>query len=76
MDFINNLGTFTLIVVGKVLLIALWVVLKPLSKYSKWINKKRNKLANKIFWNSWIVAIFESFVIVILCTVISIKYNF
>jgi len=72
----NNLGTFTLILAGKIFLVVIWVfVLVPLSKRSRCIKKRSNRLANKMFWNSWIVAILESFVIVCLCAFISLKFN-
>lgn len=73
--FTNNLGTFTLIILGKLLMILVWLTLKLLSKVSSWADRKRKKLGKRIFWNSWILAIQESFIIVLLCSAITIKYD-
>ena len=40
--FMNNLGTFAIVLALKVLLVLFWIVLKPFSKCSKWLNKRRN----------------------------------
>ena len=40
--FMNNLGTFIIVLALKALLVLLWIALKPLTKCSKWLKKKRN----------------------------------
>ena len=40
--FMNNLGTFVIVLALKALLVLLWIGLKPLSMCSKWFYKKRN----------------------------------
>lgn len=73
--FMNNLGTFTVVLIFKLLLIFLWVVLYVPSSCSNYVRSKRAKLGNKIFWNSWIMVVNESFVIVALCILITLRYN-
>ena len=74
--FMNNLGTMTLIISGKIVLIAIWLVLALISMASSWAKNKRKRLSKYIFWNSWITTVYDSFVIVLLCSAISFKYNF
>ena len=73
--FMNNLGTFTLILFYQLIVFLVWLALKPFSKKSKSINRKQKRLTTYIFWNNWIVIVQESFVIVLLCVAISLKYN-
>ena len=74
--FMNNLGTFVILLAIKVGLVLFWIILYPFEICSKRIRRRRRRLAGKIFWNSWITVITESFVIVTLCALISFKYNF
>ena len=57
--FMNNLGSFILIIIGKILLMIIWYsTLNPFTSYSEWIKKRANWLRNKISLNSWITVIF------------------
>lgn len=55
--FMNNLGTFTLVLFFKLLLILIWILMYMPSLWWRKVNKRRLKLGNKIFWNSWIVVV-------------------
>ena len=72
--FLNNLGTFTIFLAFTCLTMLLWMVLSPFQ--NNWLRKKLTQYDTKIFWNHWINVINESFVIVILCIAIHIKYAF
>lgn len=74
--FMNNLGTFVVILLTKVLIVFAWALMYPLELISKKIRRRRRRLGGKIFWNSWITLVTESFAIVGLCAMISFKYNF
>ena len=74
--FLNNLGTFIFVLAFKVLLCIVWIVLYPLQACSKPLRKRRKKLGNSIFWNSWITVINESVLLVVLFASIALKYNF
>ena len=50
--FLNNLGSFILVFVVKLLLILIWAALYPLARCSKRFSKLRGKLGRRIFWNS------------------------
>ena len=57
--FMNNLGSFILIIMGKILLMIIWYsTLNPFMSYSVWIQRKANWLRSKISLNSWITVIF------------------
>lgn len=73
--FMNNLGTFTLVLASKLILILVWILLYLPASCSRKVRKLRNKFGQRIFWNSWIVAIVESFLIISLCGAISLKYS-
>jgi hypothetical protein len=73
--FMNNLGTFTIVLVLKLMLVLIWYLLYLPANCSRKITKLRNKLSRSIFWNSWIVAVVESFLIISLCCAISLKYS-
>ena len=72
----NNLGTLILVLAFWALLVLLWIILYPLQSCSKWLQERRAKLGSSMFWNKWITLIHESFLVVTLCAMISIKYNF
>lgn len=73
--FMNNLGTFTVVIILKLQLIILWILLMMPAGCFKKVTKVRDRLGRKIFWNSWLVAVIESFLIISLCIAISFKHS-
>ena len=53
----------------------LWALLYLTSSLWKRINRVRKRLARRIFWNSWLDAVVESMLIVVLCVAISFKHT-
>ena len=74
--FINNMGSFFLALLFDILMIIVWLVIRPFNQTCKCCKKANNKLSQKLFWNSWIVTITQSFMNVALCTLIAFKYKF
>ena len=74
--FINNMGSFFLALMFDIFLILLWLMLMPVEKISKFVRKKNRNLGNKLFWNSWIATIIQSFLNVTLCALITFKHKF
>ena len=72
--FINNLGSFFLVLVFGVLLLPIWLLLESIGLYSQWAKRKANSLSKRLFINTYISTIVESFMIVILCALITVKY--
>ena len=74
--FLNNQGTFTFIILFKYSLIVFWLLLACcLAPCSRWIRKKKEKLEDSIFWNSWIEVVFESIIFVAVAIFITISYT-
>lgn len=71
--FLNNLGSLAIVLAFKILLILLWLLMKPFARCSKRCRRKRKGLGRYIFWNSWISVISESLIIVVLCGLIQIN---
>ena len=74
--FINNLGSFFLAIVFEFALFLIWLILAVIGHCSKRVRKARNKLGKKMYFNSWISMIFASSVMVLLCLMVTFKYNF
>ena len=75
--FINNLGTFFLIIMIYFLLVIIWiiVILMQKCKNGKLIKKLERKLNDTLFWNGLLEVVLESFLMVALCAYISAKYS-
>ena len=76
--FINNLGTFYLIILIYCLVIIFWLISHLIWKCTnlKEFKKIDRKLKAKLFWNGLIVTVIESFIIVALCAFISFYKSF
>ena len=74
--FINDLGTFAFVLAFKFLLIIVWTVLIPFQNCSRWLRKRLINLEKWMLWNSWIITIYESFLIVGLTAMVALKTNF
>ena len=74
--FLNNMGTFTIVLSLKIMLVFLHALLTPFANRNKWCKRRRRSLTKRIYWNSWIVVVFESFLISALCILITFKYSF
>lgn len=73
--FFDNLGTFTFIIIGQILVVAVWAILALLGQFSSKMRNLKTALSKKIFFNSWIVLIAESYVIVMITVMIQINYS-
>ena len=74
--FINNMGSFYLALLFNLLLIPFWLIALWLGNSYIWFRKRAKKLRRHMFLNAWITTIFESIIIVALCTLITFKYCF
>ena len=74
--FINNLGSFFLVVIFDIALVIIWMFIACMGRYSRPCRKRSRKLGKKLFFTSWISMIFASFLMVVLCILISLKYSF
>ena len=74
--FFENLGSFGFVLAIYVLLLIIWIMLFIMKSRFKWLDKKRKKLGNMIFWNSLIILVTESFLNVGLCAMIAFVHNF
>ena len=74
--FLDNLGSFGFVLAIYALLLIIWIMLLITKGRSKWLDKKRKKLGNMIFWNSLIMLVTESFLNVGLCVMIACTHNF
>lgn len=68
------MGTFIVLLLFYMLLIAIWIVLFPLHQVRK-VRVVRSKLGKYLFWNNLIVIIFESIIIIAFVSLIKLKYN-
>ena len=73
--FINNVGSFFFFLMLYTLLIMIWALLLC-CKRIKSVNKIVKALSKRLFWNSISSLIFESFLNVVVCGLISFKHNF
>ena len=76
--FINNLGSFFLVVFTDIILCLVTLLVKCLIKIEPkpLLERIYEKLNTNMFWNSWIMTVSESYLNVCLCSLIMIKYNF
>ena len=74
--FLNNMGSFALVLLVNFIPFLLWILLGPFQNCSSWLYQKREKLGHKIFWSGWITLIMESFMTVALCVMIGLTRNF
>ena len=76
--YINNLGTFYLIIWLYFLLVIFWLIFLILWMCTdkKCFKKWHYNLQTKLFWNGLIVTVTESFVVVALCTFLSFHESF
>ena len=68
------MGTFIILLLFYMLLIAIWLVIYPLHQIGK-IRVVTSKLGKFLFWNNLIVIIFESIIIIAFVSLIKLKYN-
>ena len=68
------MGTFIVLLLFYMLLIAIWIVLFPLHQVRK-VKVVTSKLGKFLFWNNLIVIIFESIIIIAFVSLIKLKYN-
>lgn len=73
--FINNVGSFIFIIVMYILAIIAYLLMFSCGNASQTIKKLRKSLRDKIFWEGLMVMIFESFLIVVFCGLIMVKYK-
>lgn len=73
--FFNNLGTLTFVLTGKLLLVAVWAILAVFGLWFKKARKLKNALARRIFLNTWIVIIQESFIIVMVAALVQLDHK-
>lgn len=76
--FINNLGTFFLILIVYFFFTLLWLVVSFARKWSdcKCLKLLDKKLHRSLFWNGLIAVVFESYLMVSLCAFIAIQNSF
>ena len=74
--FINNMGFLFFLLCILVLLVALWPILIGLSRWSTIAERGKEKLNKTLFWRPIIVINYATFLIVILCALLSFKYKF
>ncbi len=72
--FINNVGSFIFIIAIYLLAVIVYFLLCLCGNASKKIKRLRKRLRDNIFWEGLIVMIFESFLIVVFCSLIMVKY--
>ena len=73
--FYNNLGTFTFVIAGQLMLVALWAILAVFGLCIKKARKWQDALAKRIFFNSWIVIVQESFLIVMVAALVQLDHK-
>ena len=69
--FINNLGSFFFAIMFEFFLVFIWLILGIIGQCSKIFRKGRYKLGRKLYFNSWITMIFASYLMVVLCMMIT-----
>lgn len=74
--FINNLGTFVFWLLAYYLASVVWLFAKSFSIFSDSSYRLSQYLGGKIFWNTAISTVFESFLVVALVSMISLKHNY
>ena len=75
--FINNLGSFTFVLLVYFTMIAAWLLLGISFVLNiQQAKKLQTKLGRKIFWNKGIGLVKESYLVVVICASISLSYNF
>ena len=73
--FINNLGTFYLILFVYFFLVLVWYIVNFIRKYKdcKCLKRLDKKLHKRLFWNGLLAVVFESYLMVSLCAFIAIQ---
>ena len=74
--FINNLGIFAFALAFKVMIFIVWIAFYPIKNCSKWLQEKHKRFEAYIFWNTWIITINESFLIVGLIALAAFEHSF
>lgn len=75
--FINNVGSFSIIFAYFCFLVALYLLLYPFEKiFGKVFKRARRHLDKSLFWNAIAGLLFESILNILLCGLITIKYNY
>ena len=74
--FINNMGTFIFWLLAYYLSCVLWSLAQITSKFSEISYRFSRYLGAKLFWNSAISTVLESFLIVALASMISLRHNY
>lgn len=74
--FINNMGFVFFLLCILVLLVIIWSLFVGLSQWSKLANNGKEKLSKALFWRPIIVIHYATFLIIILCGLLSFKYKF
>ena len=76
--FINNLGSFFLVILVDILLCILALIIRLILwiKYFSKLKKFSVYLENGMFWKNWISTVMESYLIVSLSGMVLIKYSF
>ena len=74
--FINNMGFIFFILLLVMLLVILWAIFMWFSDCSKTAKKGKKKLSKVLFWKPIIVLLYATFLIVILCSILTFKYKF
>ena len=74
--FINNMGSFYLVILLEVALIPIWLLFVSFGRRVKFFKKQGKSLGKRLFCNTCITTIFETFMIVALCALITVKFAF
>ena len=77
--FVNNLGSFYTVILLNIFMAFVWCLIKIIRSCcydGKFLEKYGRKIYRKLFWNGSMATIRESYLVVVLCVFISIKYNF
>jgi len=75
--FIHNIGSFFMVITVYFALVLFWLLLYPCSmRGPKRIVKLRKWISRSLFWNSISMVIFEQYLAVALCGLVSLRYHF
>ena len=73
--FINNLGSLFIVFISLVVLMLIYVSIDSLTEKSYWVEQSLQKLKKYLFWDSLIHFMLESYMIISVCCMISLKHS-
>ena len=74
--FINNMGFVFFLLCLVILIVSIWILLVGISGCSKMAKRGSEKLSKTLFWRPIIVIHYATFLIVVLCAILTFKYKF